>query len=78
MCHKKFLHLLVLHFPPLVVATNPGDDDTGLLQTVVSADFCSVSGFDAVFSGASSAGIVASVGESLQNPAGAELQIVPC
>ena len=42
MCHKKFLNLLVLHFLPLIVKTNPGGDETGLLQTVAAAAVCSI------------------------------------
>ena len=75
MCHKKCLHLLVLHFPPLIVTTNPGSGETGLLQTVVAAAVCSVPGRETV---ADRAGMVAAVGGALQNPAGAALRIVPC
>ena len=75
MCHKKFLHLLVLHFPPLIATTNPGGDETGLLQIVVAADVCSVPRRDTVDAGA---GMVAAVGGALKTPAGTALQIVSC
>ena len=75
MCHKKLLHLLVLHFPPLIVTTNPGSGETGLLQTVVAAAVRSAPGRKSV---ADRAGMVAAVGGSLQTPAGAALRIVPC
>ena len=35
-----FLHLIVLHFPPLFVTTSPGGVETYLLQTVVDAADC--------------------------------------
>ena len=77
MCHKEFLTWLVLHFPPLIATTNPGGDDTALLQTVVAAAVCSVPVHDDVAAGDYGAGMVADVGGDLQNPAGASLQIVP-
>ena len=76
MCHKKFLYLLVLHFPPLIVTTNPGGGEKGLLQTVVDAAVCSIPGRDTVDAGADGAGMVAAVGGVLQTTAGAALQIV--
>ena len=72
-----FLHLLVIHFPPLIVPTNPIGVETGLIQTVVAAAVCSVPVHDDVAAGDSGAGMVADVGGDLQNPAGASLQIVP-
>ena len=75
MCHKKFLHLLVLHFPPLNITTIPGGGETGFLQTVVAVDMCYVPGRNTVASGA---GIVSAVGGALQTPVGAESLIVPC
>ena len=81
MCHKTFLHLLVLNFPPLIVTTNPSGGDTGLLQTVVAEDVYSAPGRDTVAdggAGASRAGIVSAIGEALQNPIGDALQILTC
>ena len=75
---KKFSHLLVLQFPPLIVTTNPGGDDTGLLQTVVADVLCSVPGHDTVAPGATGSGMVAAVGGSLKTLNGAALRIVPC
>ena len=75
---QKYLHLLVLHFPPLVVTTNPGGGETGLIQTVVADSVCSVPGRDTVVSVDAGAGMVAAIGGSLQTPAGAALRIVPC
>ena len=68
MCHKKFLHLLVLHFLPLFVTTNPGGGGTGFLQTVVAAAVCSVPVCDTVAAGSAGAGMVAAVGGALQTP----------
>ena len=78
MCHKKVLDLLVLHFLPLIVTTSPGGGDTGLLQNVVAADVCYVTGLDTVAAGAAGSGMVDSVGEALQTPVGATLRIVSC
>ena len=75
MCQKKVLHLLVLHFPPLIFTTISGDGETGFLQTVVSVALYSVPIHDNVAAGVS---IVAAVGGDLQTPVGAELRIVPC
>ena len=58
MCHKKFLHLLVLHFPPVIVTTNPDGGKTGLLQTVVADAVCYVLGRDTFDAGA---GMVAAI-----------------
>ena len=71
------LHLPVLHFLPLIVTTNPGVGDTGLLQTVVAAAVCYVPGRDIVASGAAMDGMVAAVGGALKNTTGYELIIVP-
>ena len=65
MCHKTFLHLLVLNFPPPIVTTNPGGGDTGFIQTVVAASVCSLPYHDTVDGGASGAGMVADIGGSL-------------
>ena len=75
MCHKKLLHLLVLHFPPLIVTTNPGSGETGLLQTVVAAALCSVFSHNTVAVGDD---MVDAVGGALQTPSGSALLIVPC
>ena len=32
---QLFLHLIILHFPPLFVTTSPGGGETYCLQTVV-------------------------------------------
>ena len=74
MCHKKFLYLLVLHFPPLIVTTIPGDGETGLIQAMVAVAVCSVPGRDTVADGS---GMVSVVGGALQTPIGAALRIVP-
>ena len=74
MCHKKHLHLLVLHFPPLIVTTSPGGGERSLLQTVAVADLRSVLCRNTVSAGA---GIVAAFGGALQTPSGAALQILP-
>ena len=58
---QKYLHLLVLHFPPLVVTTNPGGGETGLIQTVVADSVCSVPGRDTVVSVDAGAGMVAAI-----------------
>ena len=71
MCHKMFLHLLVLHFPPLIVTTNPGGGETGLLQTVVADAVCSVPGCNTVSVGAYGAVMVAAISGALQTSAGA-------
>ena len=76
-----FLHLPVLHFPLLIVTTNPSGGETGLLQTVVAEDACSSPGRDTVadgYAGASGAGIVSAIREALQNPIGDALQILTC
>ena len=78
MCHKTFLHLLALHFPPLIVTTRPGGGATGFLQTVVVAVLCYVPGRDTVAAGAAGDGMVDGVGGALQTPDGAELRIFPC
>ena len=78
MCHKKFLHLLVLHFPPLVVTTNSGGGETGLLQTVVADAVYSAPVRDTVDIGFSGDGMDAAVGGALKTPACDTLQIVPC
>ena len=48
-------------FLPLIVRTNPGGDEIGLLQTVVAADVCYVPGRDTVATGDAGAGMVAAV-----------------
>ena len=75
MCHKRFLHLLVLHFQPLIVTTSPGGGETCLLQTVVAASVCSILGRNTVSAGANGSGMVASVGGSLKIPYAAVLSI---
>ena len=77
MCHKKFLHLLVLHFLPLIVTTNPGGGEKGLLQTVVAAAVCSVPVHDTVSDRAAGSGMVSDVGGALRTPSGTALLIVP-
>ena len=72
---QKRLHLLVLHFPPLIVTTSPGGGEIGFLQTVVDVAVCSVPGRDTVAAGA---GMVAAVGVVLQTPVGSASIIVPC
>ena len=62
MCHKTFLHLLVLDFPPLIVTTSPGGGETGFLQTVVAAAVCSVPYRYNFVTGAAGYGVVAAVG----------------
>ena len=52
-------------FPPLIVTTNPGGDEPGLLQTLVAAVVCSVPGRDNVAAGAAGDGMVAAVGGAL-------------
>ena len=74
-CHKKFLHLLVLHFPPLIVTTISGAGDTDLFQTVVAVSVCSIPCLNTVAAGS---GIVDDVGGYFQTPIGAALQILPC
>ena len=78
MCQKHFSHLLVLHFLSLIVITNPGGGDTGLLQTVVDAAVCSFPRRNTVDDGYSGDGMVAAVGGALQTPDGTELRILPC
>ena len=78
MLHKKFLHLLVQHFPPLIVTTIPGGGETGLFQTVVAAAVCSVPCHNTVSDGAVGDGMVATVCGALKHCAGAALRIVPC
>ena len=75
MCHKKFLHLLVLHFPPLVVTTNSGGGETDLLQIVINFAVCSVPGRDTFSTGA---GMVSAVGVALQTPVCAASKNVLC
>ena len=72
---KTFLHLLVLHFLPLIVTTRPGGGETALIQTVVVADVFYVLCGNNVAAGD---GMVAAVGGALQAPASSALQIVPC
>ena len=76
MCPKNKLHLLVLHFLPLVVTNNPGGDETGLIRTMVAAAVCSVPGHNTVSAGADGAGLVSAVGVSLKTPSGSVLLIV--
>ena len=78
MYHRIFLHLLVIHFPPLVVTTKPGGGEIGLLQTVVADTVCSVPVRDTVASGDLGAGVVSAVGGAFQTPAGAALKQIPC
>ena len=75
---QKVLHLLVLHFPPLIITNNPGGGETGLLQTVVAAAVCYVTGRNTVTDGDAGDDTVAAVGGSLQTPTGAALRIVSC
>ena len=75
MCHKKLLHLLVIHFPPLIVTTSPGGGEMYFFQTVVAVDVCSVPVCDTV---APEAIMVASVGVDFQTPVGAASRIVLC
>ena len=72
LCQKTFLHLLVLHFPPLFVTTIPGGGETDWLQTVVAFAVCYVPGIDTVATGDS---IVAGVGVALQNLVGTASRI---
>ena len=65
---QKHLHLLVLHFPPLIVTTSPGGGDTYWLQTVVSVDVCSIPSRDTV---ANRVGLVDAVGVALKHSVGA-------
>ena len=65
MCHKTFLHLLVLNFPPPIVTTNPGGGETGFIQTVVAASVCSVPYHDTFDDGDYGACMVAAIGGSL-------------
>ena len=78
MCHKRFYHLLVIHFPHLIVTTSPGGDEIGLLQTMVAAAMCSVPFHNNVAAGGAGDDMVAAVGGSLQTPDVAALLIVPC
>ena len=73
-CHKTFLHLLVPHFPPLIVPTSHFGGETGSLQTVFDVSVFSVPGRDTVASGSS---IVVGVGKALKDTVGAASQIVP-
>ena len=75
MCHKRFYHLLVIHFPHLIVTTSPGGDEIGLLQNMVAAVMCSVLFHNNVAAGGAGDGMVAAVGGSLQTPAGSALRI---
>ena len=68
LCQKTFLHLLVLHFPPLFVTTIPGGGDTYWLQPVVAVAECSFHSRNTVAAGV---GMVDSVGVDLQNLVGA-------
>ena len=63
MCHNKFLHLLVLHFPPLFVTISPSGGETDWLQTVVAVSGYSVPGRNNVAAGV---GMVDAVGVVLQ------------
>ena len=74
MCHTKFLHLLVLQFPPLIVTTSPGGVESGLLQTMFSVDVNSVPDRDTAASGDV---MVTDVGGDLQTPVGFASQILP-
>ena len=78
MCHKKILHLIVLHFPLLIVTTNLGGGEIGLLQTVVYVAVCSVPIRNTVAAGAYEAGMVDAVDVSLQTCVGTPSRIVPC
>ena len=73
-CHKTFLHLLVPHFPPLIVPTSPCGGETGSLQTVFDVSVFFVPGSDNVAAGS---GIVVSVGGAYTNHVGSASQIVP-
>ena len=50
----------------MIVTTNPGGSETGLIQTMVAAAVCSAPGRDIVTSGA---GTVSAFGGALQTPA---------
>ena len=78
MCHKTFLHLLVLHFLPLIVTTRPSGGEKDLLQTVVASAVCYFPFRDTVVAGSSGDGMVADVGGALKNPSGDALRIMPC
>ena len=75
---QNVLHLLVLHFPPLIVTTSPGGGDIGLLKDVVASAVSSFPGRDTVDDEAAGDDMVAAVGGSLKTPAVAALLIVPC
>ena len=75
MCHKKCLHLLVLHSPPLIFKISLGGGEIGLIQTVVVTSVVSVLCRNIVAAGA---GMVAAVGGALQTSAEYALRIVPC
>ena len=51
MCRIIFLHLIVLHCPPLFVTTNLGGVETYCLQTVVASAEYSFHGHDTVDAG---------------------------
>ena len=78
MCHKRFLHLLALHFPSLIFTTNPGGGETGLLQTLVAAAVCSVPGHNTVAAGADRSGMVDVVVGALKTTSDAALRLFPC
>ena len=78
MCHKKCIHLLVLHSPPLIFKISLGGGETGLLQTVVADAVCSVPGCYTVSVGAYGAVMVAAISGALQTSAEYALRIVPC
>ena len=65
MCHKKFLHLFVLHCLPRITTTSPGGGTTGLLQSIVAAAVCSIPGRNTVDYGVSGVGMVAAFGGAL-------------
>ena len=73
MCHKRFLHLPVIYFYPLIVTTRLSDGETDFLQTLVAVAVCSVPVRDNVADGSC---IVAAVGVTLQTHVCAASRIV--
>ena len=72
---KKVLHLLVLHFLPLIITPNPDGGEKDWFQNVAAIFVCSVPGRNTVASGA---GMVAAVGVALQTVVGAASRIALC
>ena len=65
---QNVLHLLVIHFPPLIVPTSPCGGDTGSLQTMFDVSVFYVPGRDNIAAGSST---VVAVGGALKDPIGA-------